>query len=178
MKVSKVLGFSLSSVWAARVCWWGQLGALLHPARATLGTTDPSGSTSHHIRGLSMAIRTFCQLCVEILGRKQRTGSLHRFIFSQKYLALSRCVWIPANCFLRVSSAKWCISTLIVPKGDISAQGRQRRWAGKFPWSRSENSEPGDDFCSSKRVIFPPFKHTSPGADTALALAVKISSVN
>lgn len=178
MKVSKAL-----SIAPINLSSWGVL------VGAVLGTNHPSGSTSHHTHGLRVTIK--------ILGKKlqikefllvwtnrnsgQKTESRissQIFFFSQKWLALSQCVWIPAKSFLRISSPKWCICTVIFPKGDISAGGTQRRRAGKFPWSVNENSGPGDDFCSRDGVIFPAFKHTSTGAGTVLVLPVKISSVN
>lgn len=45
---------------------------------------------------------------------------------------------------------------LMVPEGDLTAQGTRRRWAGKFPWCVNETFRPVDVFCSSEGVIFPP----------------------
>lgn len=162
----------LSSIWAARVCWGGQLWCSPAPWPCQAGYHTPLWQYLSPLPWSQSDHQGILYEQAEILGRKQRT-----FIFSEKQLTLSRRVRIPANSFLIISSPKWCLCIFILPKGEISARGSQRRWEGRFPWSVSENSEPGDDL-SLARLTFPPFKHTSPGAGTASALAVKIMSVN
>lgn len=159
LKVSALL----SSIWAARMSWEGS-SAVLPPL--------PGWGPHTPLTPLTTSMVSEWPPRYSVWASRNSGQKTENRISSQIYFFLrsslhSHSAFEFLLTVFSVSSPKWCVCTLIFPKGDISAWSSQRRWAGEFPWSGNDNWEPGDDFCSSERVIPPPFKHTSPGADTA-----------